>query len=380
MKVVTKIDEPYGDLLERYFQERFPKVASIKKSNLLEILTDIFVGSKNIRYGPSPKPERLVAIRRVISEAIHNNVPIPILVPWGGTKPVLGELLDVADISGLFQLVHLDQQVRRFYSWGTTMNVRIEDAGAMWLYHDQENNWDVLAKYIENYSNSFVDAIKIVRGDSVIHPMKEGNLLEIGEAMKMSNEFSEIIFNYLVYSNSFPKDSKSSPAYKSLLEIGWKGEIPFDQRDYYISLYKRLDPNQKEDHYYKMLSDYLAWSLARYKLHATAEPETDFGYLKLSFTPPIPGVPNGLFDTTLYYRTVSADETRNHIAPWRAKGYIDFMMNKGTTKIASWNDGSLINSLFKSTVELHDGDTKIEVRADYTVTDPASLFLNIPII
>jgi len=99
--------------------------------------------------------------------------------------------------------------------------------------------------------------------------------------------------------------------------------------------------------YIIMAADYLGGAKARYDLNGRAEPHTPVGsFISISFIPPIPGSPVSMFNNVLYYRTVPANQGRTHIAPWRAKGYLEIDVdNSVKAKVTSWSNTEIIEGL-----------------------------------
>jgi hypothetical protein len=156
--------------------------------------------------------------------------------------------------------------------------------------------------------------------------------------------------------------------FKQLKDVGWKGSIPVEQREYYFNRYKALYPGQGDEVYIQMIADYFAGSKVRYDLNGTATPNTPVGsIIKISFVPPIPGAPTSMFNNTLYWRTVPASQGRTHIAPWRARGFFKIGTDV-VTKITSFND-PIVSELIPSVTILEDGDTKLTISTDYLLID-----------
>lgn len=372
---LTGVDNAYADIITRYFEQRFPGAFKAGKQELLEILTTLLVGTKDIRYGASPKPESLVKIRATILNALEKDLPIPVLVPWGGTKAALGQRVDVAEVAALWQLITVDETLRRYYEPGLLIHIGIEDSGAYWLYKDTAN----AVPMIDAYSADFFNLVRIVRGKSNIKPIRESTLMPIGAYCDLSGKYSDLIYDYLVVSQAFPAGMASSKEFKALLDIGWTGIIPFEQRSYYTDRYRAMKPGVSDQDAARMLADYLGGSKARYDLNAKADPKTEVGsYIKISFTPPIPGAPSSLFSNTLYYRTVPLTDARTHIAPWRAKGYLEITdgTDRVKTKITSWNDDVVGERLIQSTAVLADNDNtfSVEVEVDHLIKDTSMLW------
>lgn len=163
--------DPYGGLICRWFQEKFSKEIHTNKEDLLEILADLIFSTKENRVGPIPSPEHQVVVRDVIRQAIALNAPIPVLVPWGGRKAQIhtSPRLDMAEVSGLYQIVDLDATIRRHYSPGLHVNIRIEDINANWLYRHEPD----IAAMTERYSADFLKLINMLKGDTHIIPLRE---------------------------------------------------------------------------------------------------------------------------------------------------------------------------------------------------------------
>lgn len=353
----------YSEIISRYFQHSFPKVAKISKDDLLEILTDIMVGTKDYRYGPKPKVEALYTIRQTLAKSIELGAPIPILVPWGGRKSDPSLSVDIAEVSAIKQLVRLDEYIKTFYPAGLHIHIRIEDTGALWIYRTED-----VDQSIEQYSSDMVKLVKILKGTTHIEPIRESQLMDKDEYFRLSETYSELIEGTIIALKAYKDlDINTIPEFNRLKELGWKGEISEDQREYYISRYRKLYPGLKDAEYDLMVSDYLGGSKARYDLKGRGEPDSSVGsYIQITFVPPIPGAPRDMFSNTLYYRTIPESSGRTHIAPWRGKGYLEILDDSPIAKITSTQIADLVESevTLKSEVE----DISLTIRADYKLT------------
>jgi len=171
------------------------------------------------------------------------------------------------------------------------------------------------------------------------------------------------------------------PAFVRLTEKGWKGEISKEQREYYINRYKKADPHISDIEAVMKLADYLGGSKARYDLNGRGIPVTDVGsFIQINFAHPVPGAPDGLFNNTLYYRTIPASMARTHIAPWRSKGYLQMVGETITPKLV--HPGMSISDLVPSIVTLVNEDDftdKLVVQTDYTHSeDVFSYVMTVP--
>lgn len=364
---VISADGAYTELIQTYFEQKFPRTFKVSKDSLLEIITTVLIGDKNVRFGPTPKPEALVKIRATILESIEKGVPIPILVPWGGRKADSRYKLDIAEVSAIHQLLSVDESVRKYYEPGLNISVRIEDLNAYWLYRDENKT---VIEDTDAYSNTLVDLITILKGITNIRPVKESCMTTAGLYWETSQNYSDLIYDYLTVSDAYPDSALSTPEWKALQEIGWTGTIPTEQREYYTNRYKKWDPSITHMQANKKLADYFGGSKARLDLKAKGNPDTPVSsYIQLNFTPPVQGAPSSIFSNTLYYRTVSLDDARTHIAPWRAKGYleIDDFSNRIAMKVTSFGDDNLKKLIESTTTLSNEKDLMVEVDSSHLV-------------
>jgi len=359
MKIIGQGE--YYDVISRYFQSSFPTIAAIKGKDILEVLTQILVGSKDLRYGSMPSPENLVTIRKTILRSVEMGHSIPVLVPWGGRKMNKHLHLDVAEVFGLKQLLRVDECIRKVYAPGLQIRVRIEDINAKWLYKEETG--------IEEYSDGMQCLINMLKGDTKIIGVRESEMMDEERYMELATEYAELLNAMITMQIAYPKlETEDISAYQELLSRGWKGTIPKEQREYYIERYKKMYPGLEAPEYTARLADYFAGSKVRYDLNGRGEPKTDVGsFIQINFAHQVPGAPEGIFNNTLYYRTIPGNMSRTHIAPWRSKGYLQMVEEQVTPKLVF--PGTEIRDLETSYVTLvneNDEDDKVIVRADYT--------------
>lgn len=361
MQAIAHGDSPYGSLICNYFQSEFPQVARPSKSQLVDILTDIIVGDKNLRQGAMPSPEILVNIRSVIREAVDKRLSIPVLIPWGGRKTEGKYNLDIAEVSAIKQVVNVDQAVKAFYEPGLQVNINVEDIGAMWLYRDE----DAVYGDVREYTADFYNMVMIVRGSSNINPIAESSLGTVSEYFNLSTEYSQLLYPVLLQLQA-GADLFSITEFRKLEQKGWVGDLSKEQRDYYIGRYIHLY-GVTEAKAMQMLADYFAGAKARYDLKMKAIPVSDVkGYIKGSFTHPIPSGPNQLFGTTVDWRTIPTNKARTHIAPWRGKGYLKINRNEITPKLMSFTDEKM-GQLESASVELLEANFRAVIQTDYLI-------------
>lgn len=361
--VTIQGDCTYKEEIIRYFSKEVPFIAPPNESNLLEIITDLLIGTKETRYGSIPKPEHLVVIREVIRESIEKFRPIPILIPYGGIKGNLSSEVDVAEFTNINRIAALDALVRKYFSPGLVINLRIEDAGAMYLYRGMTTN-----NVVMEYTDKLARLVHILTPKTRIATIPESSLMGVEQYAVRSDKWAHILFEYLMETQKSPELLGRGLNYKNMTDMGWQGVIPVEQREHYLNRYRALYPGQSEDSYVIMLAQYLAGSKVRYEMHGTAAPEEK--YIQISFVQPIPGAPVKMFNNTLYHRTLSLSEARTHMPAWRSKGYLKIEANGGVkTKITNFGDKELMDQLFRSEVVISNGESSVNIRADYMIAD-----------
>jgi len=357
-------NDPYGALIESAIKMSFPNISSMDGKQVLDAVTSELVGTSQIRFGPAPNPESLVAIRSVIRNAIHDGRPIPILVPWGSKKTDSTRSVDIAELCAIKTLNCLNTRICNFYPAGAVFAVRLEDLSGYYLFEDEG---EVARKSSVKYCNDFVNLIYALELNSVINPIKETDLCEETVFNATCDFFQPMLLEYLQESdkNGIEK-SVEMLSYQKLLKSGWVGTIPLEQRSYYYSRYEKVYHANFETQQIK-LSRYLAASISRYKLGMKGNPQhwgSDFIYL--AFVPAVPGIPESLVSKRLYYRAIHAKYTRDHVIPWRGRGYLRiFNDNTVTPAIASFG---VEQEYIKSEVEISGRHgTKATLMIDYVL-------------
>lgn len=318
-----------------YLKCTLPEISHIDGENLVQVLAGVLLGTKNTRVGPLPIAEVQVNIKTTIRLSVEQQLPIPILVAWGGVKMSKSGDIDTAEISALRTLLNFNLEIKKYYKPGLSINIRIEDTGAWNLYKDFN-----IDSEIEQYSYNFANLVSMVGGD-ILNPIRESSLMNLSEFNTLVDKYSKLIFEYMNYSNLYPDQiGKDTSYFNELLNIGWKGPIPMEQRNYYKNLYSKLYPNKSDEYYTKLLSIYLAGAKARYELNGRATPTIlpNNNHISMSFVSEIPGAPQTLFGNTIYIRTAQANCCRTHIPAWRSFGYLEIdSVGNCTPKITNWS-------------------------------------------
>jgi hypothetical protein len=368
MKIITSNENPYGNILTTYFMQEFPEVSNPNNQELLEVLTNILIGTKETRYGSLPIPESQVVIRDAIRQAILNNTPIPILIPWGSIKSNFSARLDIAEVNAINRLICLSKSIKRIYIPGVEIVIRVEDTSGYELF-SRDINHDMIVRNIDLYSKDFKNLVKILCPDGSIRVIFESEMSLASQYKELSYHYTDIIEEYLIESKEMikfaPLSVYSLPSYQSLIDQGWRGIISQEQRDHYLSTYARLYPNLQESDYIRRLALYLGGALTRAKLNMTGKQSYWSYFIQIVFVPPVKGIPEGYNYNYLFYRTLPLSQARTHMPAWRGKGYFKINGNELVAKITSFGDVDTISQLITSEVELCDTERKVIIQTDY---------------
>jgi hypothetical protein len=351
----------YGDLIRDAIMLTFPTTAATNDSQILDGVVGELIGTHNVRLGPAPNPESLVAIRAIVRKSIENGKSIPILIPWGSKKTDNVTSVDIAEIMGLKMLHCLNQRVSQIYPAGLAINIRIEDLSGFYIF-DDEGEKAIAAS--NKYVNDFIKLIQILGLGYLISPIKETSLYPLDEFYKLADFIKEKLFVYLEESDKNGMNDQTQ-SFKDLMDIGWTGPISMEQRQYYYHRYEKIYKCTPDEARMK-LAKYLASCLARYKANMRGvDPAWGKDFLELTFCPPIPGVPESLVSKRLYYRTIHCKYTRDHIPPWRGKGYLRIYNNNTVTPtVAPFNT---IQEYFFNEVEISGFGQSLKFVVDYVL-------------
>src|SRR5579872_1327605 len=316
MKAIATIScdptDPYASLITKFVSQSFPNKFTTNKTQLLEVLTDAIMASKQIRFGPLPAPESQVAIRSVIRKSIDSSTPIRIVSPWGSEKPN-GSGIDVAELAALRTFACLNERVTAHYAPGIDVRLRVEDVSAPHLFFDRMEQARKEAKlYTDGLTrlNHILDLKYItVAADSLL----------VTEDV-MNREADDVLPIFERHLNN-PGGAKTL---RELEELGWKGgAVNPEMVAFYMASYDKLYPELNAAEKMHRLARYLASSLARRKLGLSgALPEWGQDYIEVYFGTTPPGGRLPQHSRRVHYRTLPSFITSAHMAPWRAKGYL----------------------------------------------------------
>jgi hypothetical protein len=354
---IKSTDLEYGGLIDAFLAA--PLRANLGKPGVLvDALTEIVVGSSQSRFGPRPSPEVLVTIRNVLRTLTERQLPIRILSPWGTMKPVKSHGLDVAEVAAMIRMRTLQEEVCAVYEPGIEWVVAVESSGGTYNRKLEIEADPGVREAVWKYINSLSPLVQALGmgGFTVVqleHVMPGAERFE-AEADRLAG----ILFQHL-WTN----------APLTLAEdLGWRGEIAPEMRDFYLRSYEKHRPRLSPRDHLQTLARYLAAANTRYRLNMKAPAGWGQDYLQVNFPPPVPGVPDHLAARRLFYRTMPAKHTHNHVPPWRGKGYLCITGGQHVQfKMTSWHQ--IPEDLVANAVEVTGNGASVTVEADYLLRD-----------
>lgn len=339
-------DDGYGPLISTFLAGELPGANRNKPGDMLEAIYAELVGTKQVRRGPTPDPERAVALREVIREAQKAGKAIPILIPWGGFK-TSGQGIDVADLFALRQLRSLDERITPFHEEGIHPVLRLEAYTEATLYSNR--NREASLTYMRQLRKlvqivypklTIVDELAIREGE--FRHASEVNAKEIGFAIRDLPEADR---------EQFLKHA-----------IGWQGPLTDEMITYYMRVNKTFTQGETDDETIGRVARYFGRSLARYQFGVTGGNNFTGPFATLSLTQ----APFGRTGRRIYYRTLPERYGHTHFAPWIGRGYLRVNGNsvapalRSATETEPW--------LHPHRLLIDDGQgCEVEINGDYHV-------------
>ncbi len=354
-------DDPNRDLIVSYLYQEFPETNEGKPEPILEGVMKEMIGSRQVRSVGAPTLESQVAMREVVRACIKAGHPIPILVVSGPKKTETSASIDLAELSALKVLACLNKRVKAYFPQGIMVKLRLEDITGYYL----EEGVVGLHKSIDRYIGDLSALIRIL-GYDFITPVCERELMMESQFRKTAGDIFPLIMSYLTDSEAIDESKwEELDSWKKLSAVGWQSTIPSEMRYYYHTRYQHLFPEYGVNARLAVTAKYFAGTLARYKLNATGVDPSWPGYFQINFATPVPGIPNTLTKTRLYYRTVPFNESKRHIPFWRAKGVLK-INGSIRTSLLCWNEP------FDCTpfaINFSNANETVTVQSDYLIED-----------
>ena len=217
-------EDLYVASLEKMAALEFPGSSTSNLATFEAVVAEL-VGTKQHRNGPTPNPENLVSLRAVVRDAMAVGKPIPILVPWGGTK-MSRRSIDVADLMALKQLKCLNERVLQHYGAGVEMRVRLEVLTEYTLYQDFVG----ISRYAEDLPklSRILDA-----GATFVTELDYATFGTFKGQAEQNAEAIELVLSYV--------EDRRPDVIKRVLP-DWSGTITDEHAGYYTKLYERMHP------------------------------------------------------------------------------------------------------------------------------------------
>jgi hypothetical protein len=345
---LTLPDDPYSGVIRQFVLQSFPNHITTNAQELIDALTDTIVATGSIRYGPRPSPESLVAIRQVLARNVTEQVPLRFISPWGSEKPN-GTGIDIAELMALKTFICLNDRVKKFYSPGIEMRLKIEDVSAPHLFYDRMEAARAEAK---QYCDGLDNLIKVM-GVPWIFAARESLFITEAQFNTAADAVLPLFEKHLAY----PSDTS---VIAEMQAAGWSGgPITADAVSYYMKLYDKLYPEEKPDQKLHRVARYFGDSLVRKQLGLSGKGK-DWGddFMEIYFN----SYPQKL--NRIHYRVMPSNITSAHMPPWRAKGFLRVAEETVTASVASWQEEKEYNP-FVLAFE-RDGTTQ-NVAADYII-------------
>lgn len=174
---------------------------------------------------------------------------------------------------------------------------------------------------------------------------------------------NEVIRNSSILNEVMLSDSRG---YRRdlLISIGWSGDLPMEQVDYYRRAYANFYPGKSQVQRDSMVADYFAASLTRRQMNAAGFARGEAAPILLCFAPPVPGASQ---DRRAYVRTIPERYQSTHRVPWLGKGYVKIRGSAGSPAVAGWTGDGL--QFVQNILHISNGKDSVSISADYSVID-----------
>lgn len=240
-----------------------------------EQILSILFGTKQSRHSALPSGRIREEFLRRIFFWKDNHLPIPIVIFWGALKgdnylDSLGEA-DLSDFLAIKKLLFLQKQIQAVHSSGIKVTIITEDLAETVLHKELA----VLDKKIKAYRASLQSLFSVLQVDHFISLSSESEIiknknLDPKDFLAKAIANGEIIYKYWRSSDLVLESNREIdilPEYVVLQDIGWKGTIPKELRQYYKNRVQNQYPNISDREVIEKASHYLGMCLARFQFN-----------------------------------------------------------------------------------------------------------------
>lgn len=357
MKIVQNMQDPYSALIARFVEQTFP-TRSTQGGELLELVFAEVMGTKQNRFGPKPGPESQVAFRDVLRCALARGTPVPIVSPWGSEKPD-GSSVDIAEIGALKSLECLHKRVSAHYAPGIDVSLRIEDLSAPFQFYDRA---DQARAQAQAYTAALTRLISVLGLGGFITARPDSGYGHTEE------EFNQLASSILPAVEQHLSDIRDPARFADLKALGWDQPVADATVMHYMHGYAKLYPDRDIATKLHILARYFAGGLARKIMgHNGALKRWDGRkFVELYFGQTPPGLEPSRYLRRIHYRTLPMEYTSNHMAPWRAKGYVE-VSEDGDVCPKLGTFFAPPTGLTPHTLRLSHDMLSVDVRSDYVL-------------
>lgn len=291
----------------------------IKSKDMVSCLTEIIFGSRKTRLNNSPTPVQVEYMREAISKFTQLGQPIEGLTMWGSVKgyaQIHDHLSpDLLDIMALRRFCTIQHEVSSIYSPGIEYNVVLEDVTENLLSSPTQHLKDSITIYKEGLQQ-FLDFFNLTS----VHLTTESEILK-----KEETDFSctaktnaDVLYKFWEILNAHQYQMNEEwPETKAIRNIGWRGDLPKVQWDYYFARSRSEFPDIPIEQRAASICLYFGISLARRQFNILKGKNNP--PLKLSLSTLPPGVPEASYLGRVEYKV--KDTHNNHsIPPWAGFG------------------------------------------------------------
>ncbi len=346
-------DDPYADLIAKFVGTTVP-AAHTNSESVVEAIVQEFVGSRQIRQGPAPTPESLVAMKKVVRYYMEHGRPIPVLIPSAPKKKKIGASVDLAEFMMLQTIKCLQHRVSQHHAPGLEIVVRLENNTGAVLEEGIEGALESMSRYMADLS-----ALNYVLGtDQFLTFVPESQMADTAEFAAKARSFFPLIDASI--------DDPEAHA-KELTSTGWQSGIKREMLDYQERRYRELFPSMDEKWIKQLIVKYISCIIARLQLNSTGNRKTwDGGHLHICHVPPTPHSPASLTNTRVFYRTLPMSHSRLHKPYWGGHGVLQIdEAGSSRVKFADWDDPDL----HMLDMVLSRGGTSVKLATNYMLVD-----------
>jgi len=336
-----------------------------------EVARILFKNSRAAAAG-LPDPKMLDVFRSRLLEFVQTGMPIEAQMLWSPKKHwVFGteSSVDLAELIAFQTLVSIDSAVRSVYRPGMSFVIDFEDLEFQFMEGETEDVINTQEVYISGVK-CLVEALGL-RDLFIVRRISDHaqNAEELFRWRRQMSENYRALEAYWWESEAVPVESwETLASVEKLRELGWKGLIPPEMRQYYLGLVGgAADPSNVEK------VDMVLRNLATILLHYQADLLRGSGKInpiKFSFVRSAAGAPATLQEGRVDIRFASRKlcSRVSAAAPWSTKGFVCDRGKEIRIEFRGWRElADAPNRFDEGWLTIGRHDVSARVRADFLV-------------